>query len=90
MALSREERKAWARESFVGLQKHIVPSFTPHPLELDEAGMFDHFLNCRFDETVQLYRHFVKTNTLSFSGGNGGPLRRPVKLRSLPVQLAST
>ena len=39
MAISRAERKAWARESFVGLQNIVVPSFTPDLLELDEAGI---------------------------------------------------
>ena len=72
MAISRAERKAWARESFIGLQNILVPSFTPDLLALDEAGIrrdvrqsirhgfFASLLACEAALTLQECRRFVE------------------------------
>ncbi|MBV8998158.1 MAG: dihydrodipicolinate synthase family protein [Solirubrobacterales bacterium] len=39
MTISRSDRKAWAREHFVGAENILLPSFTPELRELDEAGI---------------------------------------------------
>src|SRR6266540_3811418 len=37
--ISKAERKAWAREAFLGAECSRLPSFKPGSLELDEAGI---------------------------------------------------
>src|SRR6266508_2216585 len=37
--VSKAERKAWARESFLGAECSLLPSFKPGTLELDEEGI---------------------------------------------------
>jgi 4-hydroxy-tetrahydrodipicolinate synthase len=37
--IDKAERKAWAREKFLGAECSLLPSFKPASLELDEAGI---------------------------------------------------
>ncbi|HLF76375.1 MAG TPA: hypothetical protein VJB57_02705, partial [Dehalococcoidia bacterium] len=37
--ISKAERKQWARETFLGAESSLLPSFTPHKQELDEEGI---------------------------------------------------
>lgn len=39
MRIERADRKAWAREHFVGAENIVMPSFTPDQRELDEEGI---------------------------------------------------
>lgn len=39
MTISRQHRKAWAREALVGVENALLPSFTPDLKSLDEAGI---------------------------------------------------
>ena len=39
MAVTRNERKKWARGALVGLENALMPSFTPDLLDLDEEGI---------------------------------------------------
>lgn len=39
MSVSRQERKAWAREALVGIENAIMPSFSADMTDLDEEGI---------------------------------------------------
>src|SRR5512143_1810262 len=38
-AVSKADRKEWARKRFVGAESSLLPSFTPDLSQLDEAGI---------------------------------------------------
>lgn len=77
MAVSRAERKAWAREQFRGFENSLIPSFTPDLQDLDEEGI-------RLDVRQSIAHGFFAT----FTGGAGLNLEEKKRLLAIAADEA--